>query len=83
MSQSEISDVDSDVRKLVQEKTISSGQIKQPKLQKTTSFGSYSMEMLDESYHELRRNDSVNSRVSNIWAKELDYQMKLDSCIFE
>ena len=68
--------------KLVQEKTITHGQVGQPKLQKLTSFGEYSMEMLDESCNELRRNDSTYSKTSNIWTKELDYQ-KLDSCIFE
>jgi len=38
-----ISEVDSDVRKLVQEKSISSAQKGKPKMQKATSFGSYSM----------------------------------------
>ena len=40
------------------------------------------MDMLDDNSNELRRNDSICSKGSNLWAKELDYQMKLDSCIF-
>jgi hypothetical protein len=69
--------------KLVQEKTILQQKGKQTKMRKATSSSDCSMEMLEEEGNELGRNDSSYSKSSNLWAKELDYQMKLDSCIFE
>jgi hypothetical protein len=76
------SDLDSDVMKLVQEKTILQQKGKQTKMRKATSSSDCSMEMLEEG-NELGRNESSYSKSSNLWVKELDYQMKLDSCIFE
>ncbi len=78
-----VSDVDSDVMKLVQEKSIVEEKGKQVRLMKATSSRECSMEMLEEESNAFRRNDSSSSKSSNLWAKELDYHMKLDSCIFE